>query len=129
VPTRGEADSRRLRVERFTGDAKTWDNFVRSRRGWTHFHLFEWKNVIESVFGHECICLAALSDTGVLAGVLPLVRVRSRLFGHYLISMPFVNYGGPLGCIEAVQELAGYLVPDHLEFWRGRIVKSFLLSR
>ena len=31
------------------------------------------------------------------AGVLPLVRVRSALFGHYLVSMPFVNYGGPLG--------------------------------
>jgi FemAB-related protein (PEP-CTERM system-associated) len=38
--------------------------------------------------------------------VLPLVRVKSLLFGDYLVSMPFVNYGGPLGSPEAVRALA-----------------------
>jgi serine/alanine adding enzyme len=27
-------------------------------------------------------------------GVLPLVEFRSRLFGHFLVSLPFVSYGG-----------------------------------
>ncbi len=31
---------------------------------------------------------------GVIAGVLPLVRVRSLLFGDYLVSTPFCVYGG-----------------------------------
>ena len=37
--------------------------------------------------------------------MLPLVRVKSRLFGHYLVSLPFVNYGGPVGSEEAVRAL------------------------
>ncbi|HEY7877100.1 MAG TPA: GNAT family N-acetyltransferase, partial [Gemmatimonadaceae bacterium] len=41
------------------------------------------------------------------SGILPLVRVRSRVFGHYLVSMPFLNYGGPLGDDDAVRALAG----------------------
>jgi len=37
--------------------------------------------------------------------VLPLVRIQSRTFGHFLISMPFVSYGGPLGSEAAVRAL------------------------
>jgi FemAB-related protein (PEP-CTERM system-associated) len=77
-------------------DGEAWDRFVRASRGWTHCHLYGWRSVIESTFGHECSYLTAVHD-GALAGVLPLVRVRSSLFGHYLVSMPFLNYGGPLG--------------------------------
>ena len=75
----------------------SWNGFVRSQVGWTHFHLYEWKHAIERVFGHECVCLTQLSADNDIEGVLPLVRVKSRLFGHFLVSMPFVNYGGPLG--------------------------------
>lgn len=53
---------------------------------------------MREVFGHECIYLAARdAQTRRLAAVLPLVRVKSVVFGHYLVSMPFLNYGGPLG--------------------------------
>jgi FemAB-related protein (PEP-CTERM system-associated) len=51
--------------------------------------------------GHELLPLAARNGSEALAGVLPLVRVRSALFGHYLVSMPFLNGGGPLGSAEA----------------------------
>jgi len=47
---------------------------------------------------------------GAIEGVLPLVRVRSLLFGHYLVSMPFVNYGGPLGTPRALRALAAEAV-------------------
>jgi len=88
------------------GPPDAWDAFVRVQWGWTHFHLHGWKRVMESVFGHECPYLAACDAFGALRGVLPLVRVRSVLFGHYLVSMPFLNYGGPLGDDEAVAALA-----------------------
>ncbi|MFC1640303.1 FemAB family XrtA/PEP-CTERM system-associated protein [Gemmatimonadota bacterium] len=109
------------RIERFD-DEDSWNAFVRSQDGWTHFHLFEWKQVIEKVFGHECIYLTQLNADQGIEGVLPLVRVKSRLFGHFLVSMPFVNYGGPLGSTGAVQgltkhaaELAGENGADLLE--------------
>ena len=95
-----------LAVGAFTGPASDWDEFVRASHGWTHFHLHGWKTVIERVFGHECIYLAARDGAKHIVGVLPLVRVRSRLFGHYLVSMPFLNYGGPLGTDDAIRALA-----------------------
>ncbi|HXY69183.1 MAG TPA: FemAB family XrtA/PEP-CTERM system-associated protein [Gemmatimonadales bacterium] len=88
------------------GAGAAWDAFVRSASGWTHFHLWGWRRVIERTHGHECLYLAATGAGGRLEGVLPLVRVKSRLFGHYLVSMPFLNYGGPLGSAEAVRALA-----------------------
>ena len=95
------------RIHRFE-DAASWNAFVREQAGWTHFHLYEWKQVIERVFGHECIYLAQSNAGNAIEGVLPLVRVKSRLFGHFLVSMPFVNYGGPLGSPQAVRDLAKY---------------------
>jgi FemAB-related protein (PEP-CTERM system-associated) len=92
-------------VETFTGTAGEWDGFVRSQAGWTHFHLHGWRGVMEETLRHRSHYLAARDDRGQLAGILPLVRVRSRLFGDYLVSLPFVNYGGPLGSPQAVAEL------------------------
>ena len=93
-----------LSVGPFAGDAFEWNAFVRAQPHWTHFHLYAWKAAMERAFGHECIYLAA-RDESKLAGVLPLVRVKSLLFGHYLVSMPFVNYGGPLGTAGAIGAL------------------------
>lgn len=91
----------------FTGPGAEWDEFVRAQPDWTHFHLAGWRDVIQRALGHETVYLAARDGAGTLAGVLPLVRVRSVLFGHYLVSMPFLNYGGPLGTADAVRALAG----------------------
>ncbi len=91
------------------GPDAEWDDFVRRQPGWTHCHLAGWKDVMERALGHECPWLA-VRENGALAGVLPLVRVRSAIFGHYLVSMPFLNYGGPLGSEAAVRALAAEAV-------------------
>jgi serine/alanine adding enzyme len=49
------------------------------------------------------VYLAARDGLGQLAAVLPLVRVKSLVFGHYLVSMPFLNYGGPLGTDQGIR--------------------------
>ncbi len=94
-----------LSVDEFRGPAEAWDGFVRTQAAWTHCHLHGWKTVMERALGHECLYLAAREPDGTLAGVLPLVRVKSLWFGHYLVSMPFLNYGGPLGSDPAVRAL------------------------
>jgi serine/alanine adding enzyme len=96
-----------IRLSRFAGDPIEWDRFVQAQPNWTHFHLYGWRSVLERVFRHECIYLEARDTTRALVGILPLVRVRSVVFGHYLVSMPFLNYGGPLGTPEAVRALCG----------------------
>ena len=94
-----------IAVEQWSDSPAEWDAFVRFAAGGTHCHLWGWKPVIERVLGHACIYLAARDPDGRLAGVLPLVRVSSRFFGSYLVSMPFLNSGGPLGSDAAVQSL------------------------
>jgi serine/alanine adding enzyme len=89
-----------LRATGITADL--WDAFVSSRSDSTFCHLHGWSTVIESALGHDCTYLAAADEAGAVQAVLPLVRVRSAIFGHYLVSMPFLSYGGPIGEAEAV---------------------------
>jgi FemAB-related protein (PEP-CTERM system-associated) len=89
----------------FEGTPAEWDGFLAQTDSWTHFHLFGWKRIMEGVLGHDCHYLAAREDQR-LVGVLPLVRVKSLLFGDYLVSMPFFNYGGPVGNVDACRALA-----------------------
>src|SRR5512143_992743 len=94
-----------ITVARFEGSAQEWDDFGRRMPGWTHFHRYGWRHAFGRVFSHECPYLAARDASGTLAGILPLVRVKSLAFGHYLVSQPFVNYGGPLGSDDAIRAL------------------------
>jgi FemAB-related protein (PEP-CTERM system-associated) len=96
-----------LIAERYAGVGPEWDRFAAPQPGFTHFHQFGWKSILEEVFGHECLYFVARGDDGNLAAILPLVRVKSALFGHYLVSMPFLNYGGPLGSGEGIGVLVG----------------------
>ena len=101
-----------VHVAQHRAGADEWDEFARNQNGYTHFHRFAWKALLEEVFGHECEYLVARGESGGLAGVLPLVRVKSIIFGHYLVSMPFLNYGGPLGTAEAVTALGATAVAE-----------------
>jgi hypothetical protein len=77
-----------MSVTRFIGPAAEGDAFVRRQAGWSHFHFHGWRTVLETTYGHEGVYLAAHDSAGSLSGVLPLVRVRSPLFGHFLVSRP-----------------------------------------
>ncbi|HSM60251.1 MAG TPA: FemAB family XrtA/PEP-CTERM system-associated protein [Longimicrobiales bacterium] len=102
-----------LRVEPFPDDAgPRWDARVRALDGSTLAHPWGWREVMEDVLGHETLYLHAVDDAGATAGVLPLVHVKSRLFGDYLLSMPFLSYGGPLGPEAARGALAARAVEE-----------------
>jgi FemAB-related protein (PEP-CTERM system-associated) len=76
-------------------DAAAWDAYVSGHPGATAYHRWAWRDVFGGVFGHEPVYLVARRG-GEAVGVLPLVAFRSRLFGRFLCSLPFVNYGGTL---------------------------------
>ena len=87
-------------------DEHAWDQFVTQHPESTCEHLWAWRTVITSVFGHKCIYLTA-ERSGAIVGVLPLVLFDSRLFGRSVVSLPFLNYGGVLASEpEAVALLA-----------------------
>ncbi len=92
-------------AEPFAGSDVEWDAFVATAGHATFCHLAAWRSIMRDVFGHDSAYLAVRADDGALRGVLPLVEVRSRIFGSYLVSMPFLNDGGPLGDPPACQAL------------------------
>lgn len=73
-------------------------------------HLDGWRTIMEDVLGHQTHYLEERAADGALSGILPLVRVRSRIFGDYLLSMPFLNYGGPLGDAPARAALSAQAI-------------------
>jgi len=102
-------------------DRARWDAFVRDAPAATFFHRSAWHGIVEGL-GHRCHYLYAERD-GRVTGILPLAEIRSRLFGHSLISTPFCVYGGVVACdsdsearlTHAAAELADQLQVDYLE--------------
>ncbi|MFZ4757617.1 MAG: FemAB family XrtA/PEP-CTERM system-associated protein [Burkholderiaceae bacterium] len=76
-------------------DARAWDDLVARSGASTFFHRFAWRGLLCGTLGYEDRYLCAV-DGERLLGVLPLVGVRSRLFGSSLTSLPFCSYAGPL---------------------------------
>ena len=91
------SDSPELSVLPLNGTRNAWDEFVAGAEQSSFCHLSGWRDILSDVLGAECLYRTAVDQAGNLEGVLPLVRVRSRIFGHYLVSLPFLNEGGPLG--------------------------------
>ncbi|CAN5604631.1 FemAB family PEP-CTERM system-associated protein [soil metagenome] len=81
-----------------------------------------WLAVLRKGLGHTPYCLEARLDNQC-KGVLPLAAVKSRLFGHFLVGLPYLNYGGPLcsdrACdgllLQAAKDLADRLNVRYLE--------------
>ena len=104
------------------GDEERWDAFVKDAPQATFFHREAWRGIIEQGLGHRCHYLYA-ERGGAITGVLPLAEIRSRLFGHSLISTPFCVYGGIVASdpgseaqlTRAAADLADALRVDYLE--------------
>ncbi len=75
--------------------APAWDEFAAARPEATFMHRAALPGLIARVFGHADRSVLATQD-GAVVGILPLVEIRTRLFGHALQSLPFCVYGGPV---------------------------------
>jgi FemAB-related protein (PEP-CTERM system-associated) len=102
--------------------AARWDEFVVACPQATFFHRAGWQRILRTVFRYDTHFLFAEAD-GRIEGILPLARVKTLLFGHSLVSLPFAVYGGVAASNEqaaealehAAQELARKLGVAHLE--------------
>jgi FemAB-related protein (PEP-CTERM system-associated) len=74
-------------------DEAAWEGFVFAQADTSFFHRAGWRRVIENSLGHRAHYRCAWrGDT--LVGILPLIEIKSRLFGHALISLAFGVAGG-----------------------------------
>ena len=114
-------DIKRLALDD-AGTAARWDAFVLACPEATFFHRAGWQRVLHQVYRHATWFLYAEQD-GRIVGVLPLAQVKSLLFGHALVGLPFTVYGGVAAtepaAVQALedeaQRLARQLGAEHLE--------------
>ncbi len=107
-------------------DPVAWDAYLDRVPSASNYHYWRWRTPIEQTFGHEPYYLAARDADGI-RGVLPLVLVRSRLFGTSLVSMPFFSYGGVLAdtpeardsLLQRAAGLASEVGARHVELRQG----------
>jgi len=105
------------------GDRARWDAFVTATPAGTFCHRAGWQRVISEAFGHKTHFVFA-ERNGEITGVLPMTEIRSRLFGHSIVSNAFQVYGGPVATDDEsrnalTRHAEGLLVQtkaDHLEF-------------
>ena len=93
-----------LEVRALEGNEEAWRDYVERHPSASLYHRLEIRDIIQDTFGHRSRYLMACGAGGV-RGVLPLVEMKSRLFGHFLVSLPFFNYGGIVADDVAAERL------------------------
>ena len=101
-----------------------WDAYARAHPASTLYDLSSWKKLIQKTYGHKCYYFIARNSEQHIAGVLPLIRLQSRLFGDFFISMPYFMTGGALAdncsieetLIHAANTYAADLGLQHVEY-------------
>jgi FemAB-related protein (PEP-CTERM system-associated) len=101
-------------------DGERWDAFVKSAPLAHAYHQAAWATVIEQSFGQRPYYLFSENAAGHVDGVLPLVRLRSRLFGDFMVSLPYLNYGGPCA---ADSDTERRLIDEAIRIARGAQVQ------
>ncbi len=106
-----------------TSEVMEWDRYVRSHPACNLYQLSHWLRIIQETYRHDVyflVCRAAPSNVSetiasrpeheldrgnensawdtpaTLKGVLPLVHLKSFIFGNSLVSVPFFDMGGIL---------------------------------
>jgi len=124
--------SRFIPAHQFSGTLKVcntpspaeWDKYVNAHPSATFYHSWAIKDLIEKTFHHPCHYIYAVNENDCIQGVLPLIELKSALFGHFLVSVPFFNYGSLLYSnlqakqilIESAAALAKSIDAQHIEY-------------
>ena len=78
---------------------KLWRDYVEKNCS-SFAHQIEWKYILERSFRQKPVYLLAVKDNKAY-GILPLFYYSSLLFGKFLVSLPWLDYGGV--CADSVE--------------------------
>ena len=76
-------------------DGQRWQEYVDAHADASGYQQWRWKEVLEASFGWPTRYWMVEEDERV-RGILPVVWQKSRLFGSFVTSLPFLNAGGVL---------------------------------
>lgn len=105
-------------------DEAAWENYVERAPHATFFHRVGWRQIIERALGHATRYRCAWRGSD-LVGILPLVHVKSGLFGDALIATAFTTGGG----IVADDDTAAQALADDAAELGQRFAVDFIELR
>lgn len=113
-------------------DRASWEQFVLGHPLASAYHALAWQSIVQRVFGHRIYALMAKDEDGRVRGILPLVLTDSPMFGRFLTSMAFFNYGGVLAddlgvssaLLSEAAELAHTVAASHIELRQSELLES-----
>jgi FemAB-related protein (PEP-CTERM system-associated) len=90
-----------------------WEHYLQTSPNATFAHELGWRNVVEKTYHHTPYYLMAI-ESNAIEGLLPLFLIKSRIFGTFLATAPYLSYGGLLAkdpliancLVDAARELA-----------------------
>jgi len=105
-------------------DRREISDFILRTKTSNLYHDYAWMIIIEETFHQKCFYLICENSEKKISGVLPLVQLNSFIFGNYMVSMPYFNYGGVCAesgeardlLVDAGIDIAGKVGAKHIEF-------------
>jgi len=118
-------------------DRERWNRYVERSEAASCYHHASWKTVVERSFGCPTYYLLSEDENKNVNGILPLAHVKSRLFGSFLVSLPYFDYVGI--CTEdtdVYQQLLQEAIriargegAEHIELREARLLDNGLVMR
>ncbi len=107
-----------------TSSPDEWNHYVSINPAACIHHRVEWRNILSKSYGHESLYLCARNANRSIVGILPLIHMKSRLFGNKLVSLPFFQRGGAIAddpfveskLIQAAASYGAKLRVDFIEY-------------
>lgn len=117
-------DVSQVEISLLDNEIEEWNAYAAKNPAASLYHRAEWRQLISKTFGHDGIYCIARNERHEIVGILPLIRLNSRLFGDFLVSMPYFNYGGAVADHPAIEEKlmafandqAGQMGVSHVEY-------------
>jgi CelD/BcsL family acetyltransferase involved in cellulose biosynthesis len=106
-----------------SSDPDGWDRFVEAHPESRFCHLWGYRHALEVAYRFRLVYLEIITKSGRV-GVLPSLHVERA--GGYLLSQPFVEYGGPL-CNQFTREDYAALAELLAEAARARNCQRVLI--
>ena len=106
----GSTTTPNIHVE-LTGASTAWTPYLCEKAHTGFYQRAEWQSILHTGLQQSPVRLQALAGDQ-LVGVLPLAFVESRLFGRFLVSLPYLN---SVGVVAETQEAATALVDRAIE--------------
>lgn len=117
-------DIDKISICQLDNDVAAWNDYVKKHPAACLHHRSEWLDLFRNSYGHQCFYFTAFDNDNKIVGILPLVRLKSRLFGDLLVSMPYFQRGGAIAdhplieqkLMQAANQQADELGIEHIEY-------------